>query len=69
MAADMSSPAPRTGANGSVLAAKRFGTVAIVKRAGSSRAVTSSHASGQDTVAPGRGRAENGAAMVCPRAF
>src|SRR5262249_52780037 len=64
-----SNPAPRTGTIGSFISAKRLGTVFIVKRLGSSLAVTSSHVSGQATGAPGRGRTENGATIVCPGPF
>jgi hypothetical protein len=38
--------------------------VRIVKRAGSSHAVTSSQSRGVETVAPGRRRTENGATIV-----
>ena len=66
----MSTAFPSTGATGSCPSfAKRFGTVAIVKARGSSRAVTSYHRSGHETGAPGSGRTENGAAIVWPRPF
>ena len=47
----------------------RFGIVRIVNLAGSSPRFTSCHLSGVDTVAPGCGRTEYGAARVCPRLF
>ena len=37
---------------------KRFGSVLIVNRAGSSRAVTSSQRKGHEAGAPGKGRTE-----------
>src|SRR5436309_3037099 len=58
-----------TGASGSPSVSKRGAAVLIVKRVGSSRAVTSSQRSGHDTGAPGNGRTENGATIVWPCPF
>ena len=57
-AAAMSMPSPSTGVIGSAILSKRAGRVSSVKRAGSSRGVTSRHSSGQDAGAPGNGRTE-----------
>src|SRR5690242_19745283 len=53
-----------TGAIGSPSFARREGMVAIVKRVGSSRAVISDQRRGQETGAPGSGRADRGATIV-----
>src|SRR6266498_1543735 len=53
-------------AMGSFIFWKRAGTVLIVKRDGCRRPLTSCQSSGQETVAPGNGRAAKGAAMVTP---
>jgi hypothetical protein len=57
-AAPMSMPSPSTGVSGSDILSKRAGRVLSVKRAGSRRAVTSRHSSGQEAGAPGNGRSE-----------
>ncbi len=65
----MSTLSRSTGAIGSFTVAKRSGTVRIVNALGSRRAVTSSQRSGHETGAPGSGRTENGATIVCPCTF
>ena len=56
IAAAMSMPGPSTGVSGSAIVSKRAAMVFKLKRAGSRRAVTSRHSSGQDAGAPGSGR-------------
>jgi hypothetical protein len=68
-AAAMSMPSPRTGVSGSAIFSKRAAIVFRLKRAGSRRGVTSRHSSGHEAGAPGSGRSENGATMVCPCPF
>jgi hypothetical protein len=65
----MSMPSPSTGRSGSAIRSNRFGSVSSVKRAGSSRGVTSRHSIGHEAGAPGSGRSEKGATMVCPWPF
>src|SRR5262245_60328423 len=64
-----SNPGLSAGAIGSFISANGASKVFIVKLLGSILAVTSSHVSGQATGAPGRGRTENGATIVCPGPF
>jgi hypothetical protein len=69
MAAVMSRPLSSTGRSGSDICSKRATIVFTVNRAGSSVGVTSRHSSGHEAGAPGSGRSENGATMVCPCPF